>query len=294
MTTTNNTKTRTTGNKTTTAKSRRPRITKREKRILEARRDHEERRVSDADFFRDQRLLQAATAYFTLEEVFELVRDGKLPRPSEWGTRFFTAEFLPVLTLAVRRRDAALKPLIEQLERIVPGIVTEYDPMLTRNEVKVIMRRLRERFDRYSGPPESEPFIAWAMEQVANTLKPLRILRKVEAENNVAFADVYERGYRSAFAGVWEILRHCKHLGATPDTARQLVQDTFTKIFLKAEDWRDDGTASIPTRVRAYAEAQAMGWRSARISARQQERRMRGAMRRYGLPVKTRRRRAAE
>ena len=269
-----------------------PRITKREKLIMQAWKEHAEGRVSDADFFRDQRLLQTATQYLRLEDLLAMMGNGELPPPSAWGTRFFDAQFLPIAAKAIHRRDAMLKPHVEQLERLMPALLADYG--VVPGNAKIIFSRLREHIDRYSGPPESGPFIAWAMEQVAATLTALHITTKVKAENDIAFADIYQRAFRSAFAGAWEVLRHCRHLGATPDTVRQIVQDCFTKIFLSAEDWRDDGTASIPTRVRAYAKAQAQGWRTQSIRERQKERRMIGAMRRYGIPVKTKRRRAAQ
>lgn len=270
--TTKTTEARTTGTETATVKkSRRRELSDEEVRQLE--------RQFDADLRTAQSLLPHIT---TEEFCYLLGRCGE--------QKHFPRALLRVLGRANRRRDALLKPHVEQLERLMPEILEGYD--VTPEDVRVIISRLRELLDLYSGPPVSEPFVWWAMEQVAGTITALRIMRKVELQNPVVFADLYRRTYRAAFAGVWEILRHCKHLAATPNIARQVVQDCFTKIFLSAEDWRDDGTASIPTRVRAYAEAQAMGWRTEQIRERQKERRMRGAMRRYGLPVKTRRRRA--
>jgi len=256
---------------------RRPRITKREKRIIEAWKDHVEGRVTDDDFFRDQRLVQTAAQYFTVEEGLAMLDKGELPRPYIWGTRFFDAEFLPIAAKAIHRRDAMLKPHVEQLARLMPEILADYD--VTPEDVKLIISRLRKRIDEYSGPPVSEPFVWWAMTQVADSITSLRTSRKEQDENRIAFADVYKHGYRAAFAGVWEILRHCRHLGATRDVAEELVQVTMMKILCDIKNWRD-GTASIPSRVRIFAEAQAMGWRTERIREKQRRGRLLGGVRR--------------
>lgn len=208
------------------------------------------------------------------------------------GTRGYLREFLRVAGRVLRRRDERLAFLLGDLEEFLPELTASYT--CSSADHAAIMRRIRERVDEYNGPTAPEPFLEWAVPEVAGVIRSLNIVRKVETENRIAFADLYRRTYRAAFAGAWEILRHCRHLGATPDTARQVVSDTFAKIFLSAEDWRDDGEASLPTRVRAYAEWQARGWRTERLRERRKERRMRGAMRRYGLPVKTKRRCAAE
>jgi DNA-directed RNA polymerase specialized sigma24 family protein len=272
MTTTNNTNARKTGTETATANSRRRRLD------------------AEVDYFNehfpiDLQTAQSLVEHLTPDEFCYLVgRCGK--------KKYFTPALLRVLGRANRRRDERLQFLLKDLDGFLPELVASYTSR--PEDIKTIMRRVRERVDEYNGPTAAEPFLEWVVPQIAVTLKSADTLRKVEAQNSIAFADLYRRTYRAAFAGAWDILRHCRHLGATPDTARQVVQDTFTKIFLSAEDWRDGGEASLPTRVREYAEWQAMGWRTERIRERRKERRMRGAMRRYGLPVKTKRRHAAE
>jgi hypothetical protein len=257
---------------------RRCRITKREKRTLEAWKEHAEGRVHESDFFRDQQLLATAMAYLTGEEIAELSRKEEIPRPSSCGTRFFDAEFLPIAAKAIRRRDEMLMPQLEQLEQLMPEIVHGYD--VTPADVKIIITRLRQRLDQYSGPPQSEPFVWWAMEQVAATIRTLRIIRKVEAENAIAFADVYQRARRSAWAGVLEVLKGCHDLGATHDVAEELVHVTMIEILCDIENWRDDGEASIQTRVYAFARDQALGWRQSRIREKRRRRRLLGGVRR--------------
>lgn len=258
----------------TTTKSSRPRITKREKRIMEAWRD--QANTTDAAFFQDEQVIKSALQYFSLEELW--VMKDALPLPSLYGTQIFDAEALPVVARAIRRRDELLKPLIENLEANLPWLVESY--MLNEVDFKTIMRRVRNRIDEYDGPPDLACFYQWAIPEVAATIKALNIVRKVEAENRIAFADVYQRAYRAVWAGVLEILKGCCHLGATHEVAEELVQITLTKILFDIESWYDDGDASLATRVRAYAESQALGWRTERIREKQRQGRLLGGVRR--------------
>lgn len=190
------------------------------------------------------------------------------------GTRKFWREFWIITARTLRHRDELLKPLLADLETNLPWLVENYTS--DKVDYKAIMRRVQSRIDQYDGPPKLEAFIKWAVPEVASTLKALHIVRKVEAENRIAFAEVYGKTYRAAWAGVLEVLKGCHHLGATHEVAEELVHLTMVKILCDIECWYDDGEASLATRVHAYAESQALGWRQSRIREKQRRGRLLG------------------
>lgn len=260
--------------KATATKQPKPRITKREKLILASWRD--QATATDAEFFRDKRLVRAALQYLPVKELLEI----ELPAPSTWGTRFFDAEFLPVAARAIRHREAWINFEFKNLERLLLGILEGHN--VTPTDVRIIVSRLRECLDLYVGPPDTDTYIHWAMAEVGATIKALRIRRAVERENYIVFAELYNRTQRAAWAGVCEELKDCRDLGFDRVQAEEIVHATFVKILLKMEDWRDgdDNEASLETRVRRFAESQALGWRTERIRDKQRKGRLLGGVRR--------------
>jgi hypothetical protein len=258
MTKTKNITARKTGRSKATAKSRR--------RRLDAEIDYFNER-----FPIDLQTAQSLVEHISAEEFCYLVgRCGK--------KKYFTPALLRVLSRANRRRDERLEFLLKDLEAFLPELATAYTSR--PDDLNTIMRRVRERVDEYNGPTTAGAFYDWVVPQIANTLKALDIVQKVELQNPVVFEDLYRRTYRAAWAGVLKVLKSCHHLGGSHKVAEEIVNITFGKIFADIVNWHDDGEASLPTRVRRFAEAQAKGWRTERIREKQRRGRLLGGVRR--------------
>ena len=116
--------------------------------------------------------MQNALRFLSLEDRASLWDGGKFPLPSFLGTSLFQSEFLPMLAKAVCRRERWLKREIAQLETGLAWILEDHG--VPPGDLKVIARRLRERLDRYDGPPSPETFIQWACVEIGATIKALR------------------------------------------------------------------------------------------------------------------------
>lgn len=259
MNTKNTTTARKTGRSEATVKSSR-------RRRLDAEVDY-----FNEHFDADLRTAQSVVPHITADEFCYLVgRCGK--------KKYFTPALLRVLGRANRRRDERLEFLLKGLKAFLPELVADYTSRL--DDLNTIMRRVRERLDEYDGPITAEAFYEWVVPQIGDTLKALDIVRKVELQNSVVFAELYRRTYSAAWAGVLDVLKGCHDLGATHDVAEELVNVTFGKIFADIVNWHDDGEASLPTRVCAFAKDQALGWRTQRVREKQRRGRLLGGVRR--------------
>jgi hypothetical protein len=174
-------------------------------------------------------------------------------------TKRFWSAWFTLSAKATRRRDAALRELLSRVGPTLRSLLPDYYSALPSDDLDRLMDKVKGSLDNYSGPLDDGVFLEWAI---------LRIVHPT-AERLLKFYEIYDEGCRSAYAGAWSVLKHCRDLGSDRDAARELVQDTFCKVYSDLDAWGKPGAASIPTRLRAYAKDQARGWRTNRLRQRE-------------------------
>lgn len=208
------------------------------------------------DFESDLKTAQKLTDHIIGDEFIYLI--------GRCGTRHFPRALLRVLAQANKRRDTKLDQLVNEVFTVT-GLSADDHPAARR-----VMEHLRRKIATYDGPTTFGDVLNWVVDELASYALAVQALSDDHTHSHIEFTEIYRQGYRSAFGGVWDILKDCQDLGATEEEAREIVQTTFIKIWLNTYEWSThDATASIPTRVRAFARLQAMGWRKARIREKQ-------------------------
>jgi hypothetical protein len=224
--------------------------------------------LGDAAYLRDEQILGAVMSEFSLDEAMKM-DDYELGAVRlSCGTPNFTVELLPHLAKAVRRRNAKLDKLLDAV----------FDKDQIGNTPPEIEKRIREHaHTRYDGELEYSPLLRWVAEEIRCYYFAVKAMHVDDAQSAIDFAEIYRLGYHAAFDGVWDILKDCRDLGADEYEAREVVQRALIKIWKNTYEWSSlDATASIPTRIRAFARFEAIGWRDERIKARNLERELRG------------------
>jgi hypothetical protein len=226
--------------------------------------------VGDSAFLQNEAILTAVLSEFSLEERMAMNPWELGAIYQSCGTPHFRAEVLPLLAKAVRRREAGVTEILDSIF-VATKIAQDDHPAVQR-----VKERLRRKASGYRGPVTFRAVLHWAVDELAGMALAVQALRGYEAQPKMTFAEIYRQGYAAAWDGVWDVLRDCPDLGASEEEARELVNRTFIKVWFRLDDWNQQGTASIQTRIRAFAKKQAMGWRTQRLRERAREALLRG------------------
>jgi hypothetical protein len=233
--------------------------------------------LSDEAYLRDEAILAKALSEFSLDERMAMDRYQVMAMAMSAGSPQFQAEVLPLACKAVRRRAERLHILLNDIRGFFELKLQDYYADLTPAERETSTAHVIACAEAsYAGEVEEEPVINWVVRKMEQTVKIIRAIRtdaaleqqeqmKQHQHHIKVFGDIYSAAYSSAFAGVMEIMEDCSDLGASEEEARDVVQHTFMRIWAKIDEWDVPGTASIQTRVRAFARRQALGWRKKRI-----------------------------
>ncbi|SDG01047.1 hypothetical protein [Terriglobus roseus] len=226
--------------------------------------------LGDKIYLRDEAVCDAVFAEFSFDELMERDAYELNSVRLACGTPHFFPEVLPFLSEAIRRRDAKREALLCQLFAAT-ALADDSDTLAKR-----FREHLRLKAVKYNGELTLGAIAEWALTELRDRALAEQAMREDERASLVEFNEIYRKGNRAAFAGVWSVLRNCPYLNPTEEDARECVNITLFKIWRNASEWSlTDATASIATRVRKFAACQAMGWRNAEITRRKREQALR-------------------
>lgn len=169
----------------------------------------------------------------------------------------------------MKNRQEWLNPLLTRIRAFFESRLHDHYPDLSwaERETATIHVIAAAQASYWEGI-EDEAVIAWIWGKMEETVKFLRAIREVDANEKRRFVHILSTTQSDARAGVWSILKGCCDLGADEGEVEEVVQATYSKIWRDISTWMDDGSAQLSTRVYKFARAQALGWRTDRIRSK--------------------------
>lgn len=231
-------------------------------------------RQFEADFNLMRTLAQAG--HLTIEEMMYLTQNS--------GLKSFTPALLRILGQANRRRDAKLDKLLNEVF-IITKIAEDNHPAVLR-----IKERLGRKIEEYTGAMNFNGVLHWVVDETAGMALAVQAMRLDSVRSLTEFGQLYAKGRDALLGGIRSGLASCADLHPDignetriGDDVSELEQRAWLRIWANLSEWTAPGIAAITTRLFAFGQWQARGWKTERLREREKVRRIEEAMQRYRL-----------
>lgn len=235
----------------------------------------EQIRQFDLDFEADFHVVRSLAPHLNDEELLYLASNS--------GLKSFAPALLHVLGTANKRRDAKLTKLLDSIFAAVK--LSADDPVEQR-----VMEHLCRKADAYTGRLTFSDVLNWVADELAGYALAVEAMRYDRVQSLADFGELYSEGRGALLGGIRRGLIDCadlcpdlgdeSHIG---DDVSELEQRAWLRIWENLPAWTAPGSAAITTRLFAFGQWQARGWKTERLRERDRLRRIEDVMQQYGI-----------